>query len=76
MIEWACRTYGWRLDYVISEAPAIHLAMLYRCYAQGPGGVESGTLLEDELAAALWGKNGAAGAILGGVNGKSQSEGV
>ena len=54
MIEWACRTYGWRLDYVISEAPAIQLAMLYRCYAQGPGGVESGTLLEDELAVELW----------------------
>lgn len=28
--------------------------MLYRCYAQGPGGIESGTLLEDELAAVLW----------------------
>lgn len=28
--------------------------MLYRCYTQGPGGVESGTLLEDELAEELW----------------------
>lgn len=58
MIEWACRTYGWRLDYVISGAPAVQLAMLYRCYAQGPGGVETGGLLEDELSQVLWGAGG------------------
>lgn len=44
--------------------------MLYRCYAQGPGGVESGTLLEDELAATLWGPNGAARECLGESGGK------
>ena len=32
------------------ELPAIHLASLYRAYAQGPGGLRSGTLLEDEQA--------------------------
>ena len=32
--------------------------MLYRCYAQGPGGVETGGLLEDELSRMLWGAGG------------------
>lgn len=38
--------------------------MLYRCYAQGPGGVESGSLLEDELAARMWGPDGEMARIL------------
>lgn len=38
--------------------------MLYRCYAQGPGGVESGSLLEDELAARMWGPGGEMAQIL------------
>jgi hypothetical protein len=38
--------------------------MLYRCYAQGPGGVESGTLLEDELSTVLWGNDGVANELL------------
>lgn len=50
MVEWACRTYHWRIDYVLYEMPAIHLAMLWRIFAQGVGGLESGTLLEDEIA--------------------------
>ena len=32
--------------------------MLYRCYAQGPGGIESGTLIEDEIAAEIWAPGG------------------
>jgi hypothetical protein len=50
LVEWACRTYGWSFQHVSYELPAIHLASLYRAYAQGPGGLRSGTLLEDEQA--------------------------
>ena len=49
---------------MVSEAPAVQVAMLYRCYAQGPGGVESGSLLEDELAARMWGPDGEMAQIL------------
>lgn len=53
IVEWACRTYKWRIDYVLYEVPAIHIAMLWRCFAQGVGGLESGTLLEAEIAQLL-----------------------
>jgi hypothetical protein len=36
---------------VTREIPAVQVALLYRCYAQGPGGLKSGTLMNDELAA-------------------------
>lgn len=38
------------------ELPAVQAAMLWRCWAQGHGGLKTGTLLEDELAYELWGK--------------------
>lgn len=53
LVEWACRTYSWQFDYVVYYLPAIHLASLYRAYAQGVGGLRSGTLLEDEQATHL-----------------------
>jgi len=33
--------------------PALHVGMLWRMYAQGVGGVETGTLMDDELAKAM-----------------------
>lgn len=49
LVEWACRTYGWRIDYVLYEVPAVQLAMLWRGFVQGVCGSETGTLLNDEL---------------------------
>jgi hypothetical protein len=34
----------------VNGVPAVQIALLYRCYAQGPGGLKSGTLMNDELA--------------------------
>ncbi len=33
----------------------VQIALLWRCYAQGPGKLQSGTLLEDEIAFETWG---------------------
>lgn len=51
-----CRTYGYRIEYVLGEIPAVQAALLWRCWLQGPGGSETGTLLEDELAFRTWGR--------------------
>lgn len=56
LVEWLCRTYGYRPDYVLGELPAVQGALLWRCWVQGPGGSETGTLLEDELAFETWGR--------------------
>ena len=56
LAERLCRIYGWTLRYVLEEIPAVQAGLLYRTYAQGPGGLKSGTLLEDELAFERWGK--------------------
>ena len=55
LAEWLCRTYGWTLRYVLNELPAVQAALLWRCYSQGPGGLKSGTLAEDEIAIERWG---------------------
>lgn len=47
MVEWACRTYGWGLEYVLHGVSAVRLAMLWRCHAQGVGGLETSTLLSE-----------------------------
>jgi len=33
--------------------PALHVAMLWRMFAQGIGGSETGTLMDDEMAKAM-----------------------
>ena len=53
--EWACRTYGWTIEYVLEESPAVRIALMWRCYSQSVGGLRSGTLAEDELAEKLFG---------------------
>lgn len=55
LAEWLCRKYGWTLRYVLHELPAVQAALLWRCYSQGPGGLKSGTLAEDEIAFKRWG---------------------
>ena len=45
--EWACRTYKWRLDYVLYEIPAVQLAMLMRINVQGDEECKTTTLLDD-----------------------------
>ena len=57
MVEWIARTYGWTLRHILWELPALQASWLFRCYSQGVGGLGSGTLLEDELAFARWGKH-------------------
>lgn len=56
MAEWMARTYGWKLQHILWELPAVQATLLWRCYSQRPGGLESGTLLEDEAAMERWGK--------------------
>ena len=43
-----CRTYGWTVEYVLN-AKAVHMAMMYRCFAQGEGRLDTTTLGEREL---------------------------
>ena len=50
------RTYAISLIDALWRIPLVQLALLWRCYSQGPGGLKSGTLLEDELAFEMWGK--------------------
>ena len=50
IVELVCRKYGWTLHYVLQEAPAVQVALLFRCWQQGPGGLKSGTLEMDEIA--------------------------
>ena len=44
------------MRYALEEIPAVQAGLLYRTYAQRPGGLKSGTLLEDELEIERWGK--------------------
>lgn len=45
------------MDYAVNGLPAVQLALMYRCCAQGPGGLQTGTLMNDELAAEMdWGE--------------------
>lgn len=51
-----CRTYGWTVRYALHEVDAVQVMMLWRCYAQGEGGLETETLEEREKMRALgWG---------------------
>ena len=50
IVEFVCHAYGWTLHYVLQEAPAVQVALLYRCWQQGPGGLKSATLEMDEIA--------------------------
>lgn len=51
-MEWACRTYGWRVQEVM-DMPLAHLALLWRCNAHGSGINRSGTFEEDDISLRL-----------------------
>lgn len=55
-MELLCEIYGYKPSFVLWELPAAQAALLWRANAQRPGGLQSGTLLMDELAFRLWGR--------------------
>lgn len=73
LVEWACRTYGWRVDYVTYEIPLCQLALVYRCFVQGVGGVKSSTLLEMESGRELF-ANGKFKEILAAAKAEAEAE--
>ena len=56
LVELLCETYGYKMDYVLWELPAVQAGLLWRANAQRPGGLKSGTLLMDEFAWKAWGR--------------------
>ena len=48
-MEWCARTYGWRLDHILWELPAVQAALLYRQWALAVAGSKAVTLMEEEV---------------------------
>lgn len=53
LVEWFARTYGYMPGTTLSM-PAAQVALLWRCWTQGPGGSKTGTLVENEIAKAVF----------------------